>query len=248
MSSTPVRAPWAPALMVGAAAAIAAEVSIGILLYASPGLMRSLTAVLAVEGVALAAGLHTAPTDRSGLVYRLRRRWLFALGAFLVAAVFGTLWSLFESLGQGRFGQGLGLALLAGMPLFACGTLLGGMGAMAECDESGALPRPGAAAALGAGLGFVATGALLPRAPIPASLLVGCLMLLSGGGMIYGSMMGEGPGGREGDSEASVGDETGVPAEACSIASPAATSTIGVSPDASDAIGMSAVDESPPSP
>jgi hypothetical protein len=36
----------------------------------------------------------------------------------------------------------------------------------------------------------VVTGVLLPRAPMPASLLVGCLVLLSGGGMIYGTVLG----------------------------------------------------------
>ena len=204
MSPARVRATWAPALMVGAAGAIAAEVAIVILLYASAGFMRSLTTMLAVEGVALAAGLHAARSDRTNPLERLRRHWLLALAAFLVAAVFGTLWSLFENLGQGRMGQGLGLALLAGLPIFACGALLGGMGAMAESDESGALPRPGAAAALGAGLGFIATGVLLPRAPIPASLLVGCLMLLSGGGMIYGAMVDQGAARRDVGSESSA--------------------------------------------
>jgi hypothetical protein len=155
--------------------------------------MRSLTTLLAVEGAALAAGLHTAPGPGPALVDRLRRRWLFCLAVFLVAASYGTLWSLIESLGQGRLGQGVGLALLAALPLFGCGTLLGGMSAMTGSDPTGALPKVGASAALGAGLGFIATGALLPRAPIPASLLVGCLMLLSGAGMIYGSMIGEAP-------------------------------------------------------
>ena len=183
------RGTWIPALFVGAAAAIAAEVAIGILLYASAGFMRSLTTVLAVEGVALALGLHTVPPE-SHLVEGMRLRWLVCLGAFVAAAVFGTLWSMIESLGAGPVGQGVGLALLAGLPLFACGTLLGGMGALAEADSSRRLPRPGASAALGAALGFVATGALLPRAPIPASLLVGCLVLLSAGGMVYGTMVG----------------------------------------------------------
>jgi hypothetical protein len=241
--------------MVGAAAAIAAEVAIVILLYASPGFMRSLTTMLAVEGVALAAGLHTAPGARSGLVDRMRRRWLFALGAFLVAAVFGTLWSSFEGLGQGRIGQGLGLALLAGLPLFTCGTLLGGMSALAERDESAAVPRPGAAAALGAGLGFVATGVLLPRAPIPASLLVACLMLLSGGGMIYGSLVGGGPGGH---SLAPAGGDGGIEAgpgapDAVSELPPesdaaASSGSSGPGADPTAVVGMGADHTSPRSP
>ncbi|MSR21310.1 MAG: hypothetical protein EXR91_10110 [Gemmatimonadetes bacterium] len=95
MTTRAARAAWAPALLVGAAAAIAAEVAVVILLYAGPGLMRSLTAVLAVEGAALAAGLHSAPSlplgQRSGLVERLRLRWLLCFGAFAAAAMFGTL-------------------------------------------------------------------------------------------------------------------------------------------------------------
>jgi hypothetical protein len=201
MTTNAPRAAWAPALLLGAAAAIAAEVAGAILLYAGPGFMRSLTTVLAVEGVALAAGLQTAPNlpsgDRSGLVERLRRRWLLCFGAFAASAMFGTLWSLIESLGEGRLGQGLGLALLAGLPLFACGAVLGGMGAATESDATGRLTRPGPAAALGAGMGFAVTGALLPRAPIPASLLVGCLVLLSASGMLYGAMLAEHPGSPE---------------------------------------------------
>ena len=49
--------------------------------------------------------------------------------------------------------------------------------------------EPGAAAALGAGLGFVLTGFLLPRAPIPASLIVACMVLLSAGGLVYGVVL-----------------------------------------------------------
>jgi hypothetical protein len=77
------------------------------------------------------------------------------------------------------------------------------MGAAAESHVATRLPRPGAAAALGAGIGFVITGALLPRAPIPASLLVGCLVLLSASGMMYGVMLGERFG-----APAGLGDDT----------------------------------------
>ena len=178
-----------PALLVGAAGAIAAEVAVAILLYAGPGLMRSLTTVLAVEGAALAVGLQTAPGRSATLLDSLRRRWLFCLGVFMAAALYGTAWSSFEGLGEGRLGQGLGLALLAGLPMFGCGALLGGMGSVSIADDSGTFRRPSAPAALGAALGFVATGILLPRAPIPASLLVGCLVLLSGAGMIYGAVL-----------------------------------------------------------
>jgi hypothetical protein len=194
MNPAAYRVAWVAPLLVGASAAVAAEVATGILLYAGPGLMRSLTTVLAVEGAALAMGLWSAPSpDSTLLVDRLRRRWLFCLLAFVAAAVFGTSWSVVQDLGGGPVGQGLGLAVLAALPLYACGLLLAGMSAVAADDPLGRLRGPGAAAALGAAVGFVLTGALLPRAPIPASLLVGCLVLLSAGGMIYGIVLASRP-------------------------------------------------------
>jgi hypothetical protein len=178
-----------PPLLVGAAGGIAAEVAVAILLYAGPGLARSLTTVLAVEGAALAAGLHAAPRAHApDLVESLRRRWLFCLAAFIAAALYGTAWSIFDGLGEGRLGQGVGLALLAGLPMFSCGSVLSGMSAVPVPGAAG-LRRPSAAATLGAAAGFVVTGSLLPRAPIPASLLVGCLVLLSGGAMAYGALL-----------------------------------------------------------
>ena len=189
MRPRPYRLAWAAPLLVGASAAIAAEVATGILLYAGPGLMRSLTTVLAVEGAALAAGLWNAPAAGEVVVERLRRRWLFCLVAFMAAGLFGTSWSVIQDLGGGPVGQGLGLAVLAALPLYASGLVLSGMNAVTRDDPAGRLPGPGPAAALGAALGFVITGLLLPRAPIPASLLVACLVLLSAGGMIYGAVL-----------------------------------------------------------
>jgi hypothetical protein len=196
---------WMPSLLVGASAGIAAEVAVTILLYAGPGLMRALTTVLAVEGAALALGLQTAPRRTERLLESIRRRWLFCLVAFMAAALYGTAWSLFEAMGGGRWGQGVGLALLAGLPMFACGAVLGGMGALATADAWGRTQGPSAPAALGAALGFVVTGALLPRAPIPASLLVGCLVLLSAGGMIYGAVLAAAGGAEESAASAPIG-------------------------------------------
>jgi hypothetical protein len=46
---------------------------------------------------------------------------------------------------------------------------------------------PAAVAVFGAAIGFAVNGVLLPRAPTPSSLLVGCMVLLSLGGMVYTS-------------------------------------------------------------
>jgi len=189
MSTRTPRSWWLPAFLVGTSAAIAAEVAIGLLLYGGPGFIRSLTTILAVEGVALAGGLWRVPVVGPDLVDRLRRRWLFCLVAFLAATAFGTAWGFVEWIGDGPLGQGLGLAILAGVPLYAVGTVLGGMSVVVNADSAGRRRGPGAPAVAGAALGFVATGLLLPRVPAPASLLVACLVMLSLGGMIFGGLL-----------------------------------------------------------
>jgi hypothetical protein len=181
---------WVAPLLVGTSAAIAAEVAMAMLVYAGEGFLRSLTTVLAAEGVALGVGLWSAPAPHPALVDRLRRRWTLCLIAFMAATAFGVTWSVVPSVGAGAAGQAIGLTLLGAVPLFTCGTVLGGMGSVTRSQTPGALREPGAAAALGAGLGFVLTGLLLPRVPIPASLLVGCLVLLSAGGLVYGVVLG----------------------------------------------------------
>ncbi len=189
MSRRPHLLAWAPPFLVGASAAIAAEVGVSLLLYTGPGFVRSLTVVLAVSGAALAGGLWSAPAPGPDFTERLRRRWLLALLAFLAASAYGVAWTLVSAVGEWRWGQGLGLAILAGLPLYASGAVLGGIAGVSPTRLRGV--RTGAAAALGAGLGFVLTGLLLPRTPVPATLLVACLVLLSLGGMIFGFVLGE---------------------------------------------------------
>ena len=176
-------------MLVGVTVAIAAEVAAGILLYAGAGLMRSLNTVLVVEAAAFSAGLWSAPAPGPDLVHRLRRRWLMCLVAFVGAALFGTSWSVVREIGSTAVGQGIGLAVLAALPLYTCGAVLGGMSAVARTDPRGHLHDPGPVAAMGAGIGFAATGFLLPRAPIPSSLLIVCLVLLSLAGMLYGVVL-----------------------------------------------------------
>lgn len=189
MTGRPHRLAWAPPFLVGASAAIVAEVAVGLLLYAGPGFVRSLTVILAIQGASFAGGLWSAPPPGPEVVDRLRRRWTLCLIAFLAATLFGGAWSLIDALGEARWGQGLGLAILTAFPLYAAGAVLGGLSSIATSDPAGSRAGPGAAAALGAGVGFIVTGALLPRAPLPASLLIGCLGMLSLGGMLFGVVL-----------------------------------------------------------
>jgi hypothetical protein len=133
---------WAPPLLVGICGACAAEVAVGLLLYAGPGFMRSLTTVLAVEAGALGAGLWTAPSPRPDLVEAVRRRWMVCLVAFVIAALFSAFWSLVQTVGGSPLGQGLGLAFTAGLPLYSCGTVLGGLSSVEGSIASSASPAP----------------------------------------------------------------------------------------------------------
>lgn len=183
------RLAWLPPLLVAASAAIASEVAVSILLYGGAGFVRSLTTILATIGFAFSMGLWSAPKGTRKLVDRLRRRWVFCLFAYLAAAAYGTAWSLVESVGSARWGQAVGLTLVAALPLYASGSVLGGLSEAARTDAGRRLPGPGASAALGATLGILATGFLLPRAPMPASLLIVCLVMLSLGGMAFGGVL-----------------------------------------------------------
>ena len=178
---------WAPVFVVGVACAVAAEVAMALLLYSGPGFNRSLTTLLTVEALALSAGLRF-PAFPPEVADGLRRRWLLTLMAFLAATVFGTTWTLVPELGSGRAAQGVGLALLAGLPLYACGALFVGLAREARAMGAPESPGVAAVATLGAALGFTLTGLLLPRAPTPSSLLVGCLVFLSLGGMAYAAV------------------------------------------------------------
>jgi len=167
---------------VGVAAAIAGEIATGLLLYRGPGLMRSVTVVLATELAALAWGLHLAPRRGPGWIDALRRRWLLCLVAFVAATAFAAQWTFTDDVATGRWDQGVGLALLGALPLFGCGTVLGGMSLRG---------RVGSTAFLGAAVGVVLAGAALPHTPTPASLLLGALVLLSGAALLFGAALEE---------------------------------------------------------
>ncbi|MCG6958016.1 MAG: hypothetical protein LJF04_18645 [Gemmatimonadetes bacterium] len=180
---------WLPAFLVGMCAATAAELAVGLLLYSGPGFMRSLTTVLGVEAGALGAGLWTAPSPRPDILDSLRRRWLLGLLSFLLATVFSAFWSIARIAGGSAPGQGMGLAFMAGLPLYACGGVLGGMASANVGEPAGRGTPIGAPAFLGAALGFGATGIFLPHVVAPASLLLSCLVLLSAAGLVYGSVV-----------------------------------------------------------
>lgn len=179
-----------PALVVGISAAGAAEMSAGLLLYSTEGFLPALTLILTVETGAFALGLWSGsvPT-KLPLAERLRRRWLFVLVTFAVAAAFSTGMTLLGELFNGGVGQGLGLAFLGSLPLFALGSLLGGM--VGQADPS--LRRVALPAVVGLALGFLLTGGFLLPNLAPYTLYLLCLTALSGGALLNGWLLGSEP-------------------------------------------------------
>ncbi len=184
---------WIPSFVVGAAAATAGVVAVALLLYAGEGMLRSLTLIVAVELVALGIGLAGPPAGEhwSGAVEALRRRWLSVLVSFLVASVFTVTWTFGDGFGADARMQALGLALLGGLPLYACGRLLAAIYTMSMVSTIGGRANSGAPAALGAALGVLVTGSSgLSRLGAP-SLLLFFLIVLSGTALMQGAILEE---------------------------------------------------------
>jgi hypothetical protein len=175
-----------PPLLVGASMAGAAEMSAGLLLYSTDGFLPALTLILTVETGALALGLWSGAVHLGeGVVEEVRRRWLFVMVSFALAAALSTGMTFVEELLTGGVGQGLGLAFLGSLPLFALGSLLG---AMARPSGPGMLPAAsvGVPAVVGVALGFLLSGWLLLPNMAPYTVYLVFLTALSGGALLQG--------------------------------------------------------------
>jgi len=176
---------WAPAFFAGFAAGASGTVAVALLLYSGEGLLRSLTLIVAIELGAFGVGLGmSAPAKEwSDAVESLRRRWLVALMAFLAAAGFALAWAFFAGFGASPISQALGLALLAGLPLYAGGRLLRGISTV---RMMAGLPGDGALASVGAAAGVLVTGlGALSGVGVPSFGLF-LLVILSGAALLQG--------------------------------------------------------------
>ena len=176
---------WAPTFVSGFAAGATGTVAVALLLYSGEGLLRSLTLIVAIELGAFGLGLGMSGRARewSHAVESLRRRWLSALLAFLAAAGFVLAWVFFAGFGASPLTQAFGLALLAGLPLYACGRLLRGISAV---RMMAGLTSDGALAALGAAAGVLVTGlGALSGIGVPSFAFL-LLVLLSGAALLQG--------------------------------------------------------------
>jgi hypothetical protein len=181
------RLSWLPPFLVGAATAVVAEVSIGLLLYAGGGLLRAMTLLMATLLGALALGLWSAPrVDADRMVTAVRRRWMLALVAYAAGVAAAGAWSALGGLAANGVSRGVGLALLAGAPLYGSGAVLGAMGTA----PSGRPALVGALAAAGAASGVVLTGVVLVPSMVPVSMYVVGLIALAGAAVVHGFVLG----------------------------------------------------------
>ncbi len=148
---------WAPAFVVGFGAGASGTVAVALLLYSGEGLLSSLALIVAIQlgAFGLGLGVGRQPSEWSDALESLRGRWLFVLIAFLGATGFVLAWDFFAGFGASPLTQALGLALLAGLPLYACGRLLRGINAV---RMMAGLTGDGAFAALGAAAAVLVTG------------------------------------------------------------------------------------------
>jgi hypothetical protein len=175
----------APAFVAGFAAGASGTVAVALLLYSGEGLLRSLTLIVAIElgAFGLGLGVGRRPRGWSRAVESLRRRWLSVLAAFFVAASYALAWVFFEGFGASAMTQALGLALLAGLPLYASGRLLKGVSAV---RTMAGLTGDGALACFGASTGVLVTGlGVLSGLGVPSFVLL-LLVVLSGTAFLQG--------------------------------------------------------------
>lgn len=174
-----------PPFILGVALALAAMTSVGLLLYGGAGMIQALAVILATLLGSLGAGVAAGRAWRGpGPVEALRRRWLLTLVAFTLAALFAAGWEGFRGFGARALTQGLGLAVLGALPLFAGGMILGTLGRLSDTSED--VLAPGTAALFGGAAGTLFLGFLLFPFLSSAGILLACLVALSGAALIQG--------------------------------------------------------------
>jgi hypothetical protein len=175
-----------PPFIVGGVLCIAALVAAGLLLYGGPGFLPALVVVLACHLAAIGAGIvwgRGVPAEDP--VEFLRRRWFLFLVALTLAAVFAGSWEWFQGFGARALTQGLGLAFLSALPLFAGGAVLGSMTELPEPPTG--LQAPAPAAFMGGATGALIFGlTLFPLFQSSTGLLLLCLVLVSMAALVHG--------------------------------------------------------------
>ncbi len=162
-----------------------------LLLYGDEGFLATAGLLMAFAVGSVAGGLWVGAPDRPVPGHRrILGRWMFAIGAMVVASFVATFWLRSPELQASRWGPPVAVVLLLAEPAYAIGALLAGLEArrrawlgsrwFAVRPSDG----PGAAgvavpALLGAAVGVVlAAGWLVPAFP-PGPVFLGLALLLT---------------------------------------------------------------------
>ncbi|MBI4409262.1 MAG: hypothetical protein HY561_06110, partial [Gemmatimonadetes bacterium] len=164
--------------LAGAVVAVGAEAGAALLLYTERGLLSSIGFLLAVVLAAFAAGIWAGfPADRPA-----RARWLAAVVAFTIAAVFAEIWSGVQAVRIAGWGRALAVLFLLAQPAYASGALMAALAAGAAARDDGHA-RLAVGALLGAAGGvLLAAVALIPHFDA-GTVFLGCAVALAAAGL-----------------------------------------------------------------
>jgi hypothetical protein len=180
-----------PAFLLGSALAVGAQVSAGLLLYGGPGFLPALAVILAVTFFSLGAGLAAPPPVAGGetLVEEARRRWLFTLLAFTLAAAFSAGWEIFRGFGALGATQAMGLAVLSALPAWTGGRTLAMIAHLARLEG---VRGPAFPALSGAATGALALAWIFFPTLSPTAVILVALLAVSSGALLHGLALDEG--------------------------------------------------------
>ncbi len=183
-----------PALLLGAALMITFQVGAGLLLYGGPGLIPSLSVIMATGTLALAVGLNPASTPGDGSALAslevIRRRWLLLLVALVVAALYSLGWSLGSGFGARPQTQAVGLTLLVALPMLFGGSILRSLIQTDAASGPDAVLRVATSTLLGVAVGALLLGHVFFRLGIlPTSTLLSAVVLVSVGALAHGQTL-----------------------------------------------------------
>ena len=176
------------AFLIGGVMGVMAEMAAGLILYHGSGLLRATTVVLATEAGAAGAGLLFATRIPGEDVPRqLRRHLHLTLVSLGLAGILTSMWGYFGGLSVVRGGQAAALAILAALPLYLAGSVLGLVCRAGSREAEGGRVAVGGPALLGAATGFLIYGLfLIPRLAPPVLVLL-CMAAVSGAALLHGS-------------------------------------------------------------
>ena len=146
-------------------------------------MVRALSVILSILLASMGIGIWSGISEPGSTVPALRRRWLFLFMAYVLATVYAGGWGFLGEGASRAMSQGVGLAVLGALPMYAGGALLGVM-AQEASRRTGRGAAPFALAALGAGAGSLFVGLFAGARIIPPSFLLLCLVVLSGASFV----------------------------------------------------------------